>query len=439
MQARKKEIGLITLITLVCGNMVGSGIFLLPSSLAGIGAISLVSWVFTGIGAICLALVFAHISRIIPKSGGPYSYARAAFGDYLGFQTAYNYWFAIWIGNAAIALALVGYSRVFFPILDDPWNTFFAAAGVVWLLTAINIFGVRTAGLVQAITTLLKLIPILLIGLVGWFYVDKNNFIAYANISHPHLSTFSALSSGAALTFWAFIGLESATVPEAAVKNPERNIPLATLIGTVLAAIVYILSSSAIMGMIPASQLQHSVSPFAQAAKIIFGAWGEYLIAAGAVISCFGALNGWILLQGQVAMAAADDQLFPSLFSKRNKRHVPAEGMVITSLLITLLLLLTASNNLVEQFNIIILLAVITNVIPYLYTTIADLLCIQEGNGPTYKKIMLMCVATIACIFSFWAIFSSGFRTVYYGSILLLTSVPVYAWMVRKNIKIIKT
>ncbi len=435
MADKKKTVGLFVLISLVCGNMIGSGIFLLPSNLARIGSISLLSWIFTGLGAICLALMFSHISRFFPKSGGPYVYVRETFGNYLGFQTAYSYWIAIWVGNAAIALALVGYLSVFFPMLLDHGYTFLFAVIFVWITTIINCFGVATAGLVQIITTVLKLIPVLFIGLVGWFYVDKGNFIHYVNITKPHVSNFSAISTGAALTFWAFIGLESATVPSGSVRNPTRNIPLATIIGTLLAALAYILSSAAIMGMIPANELNQSASPFALAAKVIFGEWGQALIAIGAIISCFGALNGWVLLQGQVAMAAAEDGLFPKIFAKLNKHHVPAIGIIITSLFITLLLVLTLSKSLVEQFNIIILIAVLANVIPYLYTSIADLFYLKRDNASFKKRIFLAIIAILGAAFSFWAIFSSGKQTVYYGAILLLSSVPLSAFFARKSSK----
>ncbi len=436
MAKKYKKIGLFTLITLVCGNMIGSGVFLLPSSLAMIGTISLFSWLITGFGAICLALMFAHISHLIPVAGGPYGYNYRVLGSYIGFQTAYDYWFAIWIGNAAIAVAFVGYLGIFFPILKNSWYTFFASAGIIWFITLVNISGVGIAGLIQRLSTVFKLIPILLIGVLGWFYVDGTNFTNYAHISNNHLTTFSALSKGAALTFWAFIGLESATVPAGSVRNPQRNIPLATIIGTSITCIVYMLSSTAIMGIIPSPQLQHSTSPFADAAKIIFGVWGQDLVAVGAIVSCFGALNGWILLQAQVPMAAAQDGLFPKIFAKQNRYHTPVKGLIVTSILITALLLLTITDNLIKQFNTIILLAVISNVIPYFYTSISDMLCIKECNEPKVKKIFRFSIAILSCIFSLWAICSTGTKTVYYGFIFLIISVPLYCWLIRHKFKL---
>ncbi|MCK4608340.1 MAG: amino acid permease [Gammaproteobacteria bacterium] len=416
------------LTALVAGNMIGSGVFLLPASLASIGSISLFSWVLTAIGAFALAIVFARMSLVIPKSGGPYAYAQAGFGDFIGFQTAYNYWIAIWVGNAAIAIAMVGYLAVFFPTFHNPVIGCWVAIIAIWLLTIVNIIGVRSAGLMALVTTILKLVPILLIGIFGWWYFHPEYLTNSFNISHH--SNFSAVSYAATLTLWAFIGVESATVPAGNVDNPRRNIPLATLLGTLIAAVAYIASSTAIMGMIPADVLAQSTSPFAAAAAIIFGHWGSWLIAAGAAISCFGCLNGWVLLQGQVPMAAADDKLFPQIFAKRNRAGVPAWGLIITAILITALLFFTISPNLIKQFEIIILIAALTSLIPYLYTAIASIITMRQNPKITKSDIFQIIVALIAGLYAFWAMFGSGKEIIFYGSMLVFLSVPLYGWVI---------
>ncbi len=414
------------LIALVCGNMIGSGIYLLPSSLATIGSISLWSWCFTGLGAILLALVFANMSLWVPRAGGPYAYTDAAFGEFVGCQMAFSYWAALWIGNAAIALAMVDYLRVFLPFLDDKMHTAIATISVVWLLAMINIFGVRKAGVLQLAATILKLIPLLLIGLMGWFYFHAGYLTDSFNVTHH--SNLSAFSMGAALTLWAFMGLESATVPANDVENPKRNIPLATITGTLIAAVVYITSSVAIMGMIPMSVLQHSTSPFADAAQIILGSWGRDLIAIGAVISCFGALNGWILLQGQIAMAAADQGVFPKIFAKRNRFACPAWGQVITTLLISILVLMTVNDNVIKQFNLIILLATFALLVPYFFTALAELVIIRQIPCIRYKPLHIL-IATLSTIYAFWAIMGSGQTVIVGGMVLLLLSVVFYTWI----------
>jgi len=298
----KRSMGLWMATALVVGNMIGSGIFLLPASLAAeAGPVSMIGWAFTGAGAILLALVFANLGRALPRTGGPYAYAKRAFGDFVGFQTAWGYWIAVWAGNAAIAVAFVGYLAVFWPAAGtDKLLGALVGIALIWLLTATNILGAREGGAVQLITTVLKFVPLAIIGVVGLFFIDGGNYQPFS----PHGSSVSLLSTTAALTLWAFIGLESATVPADEVKDPERTIPRATIIGTVLATLLYIVATVSIMGIIPTDQLAASTSPFADAAAQIFGGGWDKVIALVAMVSTFGALNGWILLQGRVPLAA---------------------------------------------------------------------------------------------------------------------------------------
>lgn len=430
---RKHHLGFWMLTALVTGNMIGSGIFLLPANLAHLGSISLFSWIFTAAGALALAILFAKLSQQYPRTGGPYAYVREGLGAFLGFQTAYTYWIAVWVGNAAIAVAMVGYLCVFFPELKDPWARFITAAITIWFLTFVNRRGVKSAGLVQLLTTILKLIPILLVALFGWFYIHPHYYADFYNTTLPHRSDFSALSMGATLTFWAFIGLESATVPAASVINPKRNIPLATIVGLLLTAMVYIGSSAAIMGMIPATLLQQSTSPFADATALILGQWGKWFVAIGAIIACFGCLNGWILLQGQIPMAAADDKLFPPLFSERNQHDVPAKGLMLSSSLITLLLLMTTSENLVKQFEMIILLATLCNLIPYLYATFSAVLLIPVKRYLSFHALFQLTMVSLSLFYVLWAIIGSGEMILYYSFFILLVSVPFYAFWVKRK------
>jgi APA family basic amino acid/polyamine antiporter len=420
-----KKLGLCMLTALVAGNMIGSGIFLLPASLATIGSISIFSYCFTALGAFLLAIVFSKMSLLVPKTGGPYAYAQTAFGNFIGFQTAYSYWIYLWIGNAAVAVAMVGYLAVFWPILHHPIPASSVAIATIWLLTLVNTRGAHSVGILLIITTIIKYIPIVLIAILGWWYFHPQFLTQSFNISGR--SNFSALSHAATLTLWAFVGLESATVPAGSVANPKRDIPLATLLGTLIAAIVYITSSTAIMGMIPAPILAKTTSPFAAAANIIFGHWGQWLIAAGAAISCFGCLNGWILLQGQVPMAAAKDNLFPSIFGKCNKADVPIKGLFITSILTSSLLLLTADPNLVKQFHLLILMATFAALITYLYTAVAEIIVLKQQQK-TYQK-MHFFIAICATIYAYWTIFGAGSQIIFYTIIMIFTSVPLYAWI----------
>ncbi|GAB4392778.1 MAG: amino acid permease [Gammaproteobacteria bacterium] len=426
--AVKRKMGVFTLTALVAGNMIGSGIFLLPASLAQYGSISIASWVFTAVGAVLLGLVFANLSRIKPMVGGPYAYCREAFGDLIAFLIAYNYWIALWVGNAAIVVAFTGYMSVFFPQLHDHYIACYTSISVVWLLTVVNIIGVRQAGILQLCATILKLLPLIAIGLFGVFHMTPANFSAFNVSGQSHLSAFTG---AAALTLWTFIGVESATIPAAEVERPTITIPRATIWGVLIAAVVYILSSVAIMGVVPNKQLAQSSAPFADAALTLFGPWGALLVAAGAAISCFGALNGWILLQGRVPFAAALDGLFPKIFARQTASETPYVGLIVSALLISGLLLLTISKQLIDQFTFIILLAVLATLIPYLLTTCAAIIIYIKQHRLTAKPLSLTAVviALAAFCYSFWAIIGSGEQTVFYGTLLFFSGLPIFAWL----------
>ncbi len=429
MQTKKKSLGFWTLISLVVGNVIGSGVFLLPSALAKYGSIGIVAWILTSLGAICLALVFAHLGGRYPKIGGPYAYCREAFGDFLGFQVAYNYWIAVWVGNAAIIVALVGYlSFIFPPLVHNHVLSFVTAVTILWVITAINVAGVRQAGFVQLVMTILKLVPLILIPCVGLFFIHPH-YLAAFNISHH--SNIGALTATATLAFWSFIGIESATVPADDIENPKRNIPRATIVGVLIAALIYIFGTVTIMGLIPMHTLANSASPFADAAYMLFGEWGALFIAFGAIVSTLGALNGWVLMQGQIPLAAARDDLFPAHFAKTAKSGTPAFGLVFSSILITLLLIMNFNKSLVSQFTIIILLATFASLIPYLYTAMAEIMLLirdrEAMNNKNFRKPLI--IALLAFAYIFWAIIGSGERIVFFGALLLLSSAPVYVWM----------
>jgi APA family basic amino acid/polyamine antiporter len=426
----ERSIGTRTATALVVGNMVGSGVFLLPAALASeAGPVSIFAWVFTGLGAMLLGLVFARLGRAIPRSGGPYAYAQRAFGDFVGFQTAWGYWIAVWAGNAAIAVAFAGYLSVYWPRAATGWVTALIAIGLVWIATATNIAGVREGGGVQVVTTILKFVPLLLIAVVGLFFVKTGNYHPFA-IKH---TGDRGINGAAALTLWAFIGLESATVAGGEVRNPERTLPRATIYGTLAATLLYLIATIAIFGMIPTHELAHSNSPFADAANVIFGGtWGGKAIAVVAMISTFGALNGWTLLQGRVPLAAAEDGLFPRRFARVHGRSgTPVFGLVVSSVLVTALLLLYLRSSLVNTFYNVILLATLTTLVPYAYSAAAELyLLFKERTLFSGRKLARdAVVSALAFAYSAWAIWGAGEKTIAWGFMLLLAGIPVYVWL----------
>lgn len=431
----KKSLGFWTLTALVAGNMIGSGIFMLPATLASFGSIGIVAWIITSVGTMILALVFARLSRLLPRTGGAYAYCREAYGDFIGFQVAYNYWIAVWVGNAAIVVTLVSYMGIFWPQLNTtPLLSFAFSLALIWGITFINILGVREAGKVQVITTVLKLIPLVLIAFVGLFFLQSHNIAAF-NVSGK--STFAALTGAATATMWSFIGFESATVPAEHVIDPRRNIPRATLLGTGVAACVYILSTLSLMGAVPMQQLAHSSAPFADGARVMFGPHANILVGFAAVVACLGTLNGWILMQGQIPLAAARDGLFPVHFAKVTKTDTPAFGLIVSSILISLLLAMRYSASMVDQFTMISLLATLASLIPYIYTSVAEILIyIRERERFNRKKLLVSSsLALLAFVYTYWLIYGAGVEIVFYGVMLLLSSIPVYLLLQLKSIE----
>jgi len=424
------KIGLFTSTSLVVGNMIASGVFLLPASLAAYGGIGLLGWIGSSAGAIVLALLFSRLSKRIPNAlGGPYAYTRAGLGDFAAYLVAWGYWISIWCTNAAIAVAFVSYLTVFFEVLKT--NSLLALGtglSAIWLLTWVNTRGVKEVGWVQKITTVLKITPLLLVTVMGMFYIDFNNFVPF-NISS--VSNFSAITATATLTLFAFLGLESATIPAGNIHEPEKTIPRATMIGTVITIFIYVLSSTVVMGMIPATELKNSNAPFADAAAIIWGDTARYWVAAGAIVSTLGALNGWILLQGQMPMAAARDKLFPVLFDKENSKGVPAFGIIIGSVLISGLMMLNFTSGLNDTFTFMVLMTTLTVLIPYLFSATSYGIMILQDKFWKRDLISQLVIALLAFLFSLWAVVGSGQETVYWGFIAILSGIPFYVWMKR--------
>jgi len=434
----KRSLGLWMATALVIGNMVGSGVFGLPSSLAGTGPISLLSWVFTGAGAILLALVFANLGRAYPRTGGPYAYARRAFGDFAGFWTAWGYWIAAWAGNAAIATIFVAYASVFWPSLGTNNALAFALGlSVIWVLTLANMAGVRESGVIQLTTTVLKFVPLLLIGLIGLFSMHSGNFTPFDPNHVSLVGHWHAISFAATLTLWAFLGLESATIPAEEIKDVKRTLPRATIFGTAITTAMYILATVAIMGVIPAATLAHSNAPFADAAQSIFGSSvlgisPNKLVAAVAMISTFGALNGWILIQGRVPLAAAEDGLFPRAFAQvSGTRRTPVVGLVGSSVLLSVLMGMNYQSSLTDTFTKIIILATLTTLVPYAFAAAAQLmLMFREPERFSGRRLVLDAViAMLAFAYSFWMIYGAGQEYIAQGFLLLMAGIPVYVFM----------
>jgi APA family basic amino acid/polyamine antiporter len=434
MQIEQKKIGVWTSTSLVVGNMIGAGVFLMPSALASFGSISLIGWVFSALGAIVIAKVFASLSKLVPSSdGGPYAFSKAGLGDFAGFLVGWGYLISVWTTNAAIAVSLVSALSTFFPILgQNAILSLSVGLAFLWLLTWVNTLGVFASGRVQLITTILKIVPLALVAIGGLIFLDVKNLLPF-NMSGT--SSWQAITATTTLTFFAFLGIECATIPASSVENPGENISKATMRGVWIAAGIYLLSTAAVMGMIPAEALKISITPFADAAEKIYGHGAKYWVSAGAAIAAFGALNGFILVQGQMPFAMAKDKLFPAFFVQQNKKGVPVNGVVVSSLIITALMLMNQSKNLASQFKLLILLSTFFTLLPYLFTTVSYLI-IRAKNATAFSKsktFAAVLVSLAAFVFSMWMIIGAGQEIVYWGFIMLMMGVPFYVYMVYKK------
>ncbi len=425
MNQPRPPMGLIGATALVVGSMIGSGVFLLPATLAPFGAASLLGWALTMTGALALALVFSSMVRKSPAHGGAYAYARAAFGNGVGFIVAWSYWVCMWCGNAALSVAFAGSLGAIFPsIAAKPALGASIALLALWACTITNLLGIRNASIVQIFTTFLKIIPLILFGLLGLFYIELDHYRPFNPSSQSLLATTTSV---AALTLWAFLGLEAATIPATSIRNPERNIARATIIGILLAGIATVLTCTVVLGLLPSASLQNSAAPLADAASLLWGTWAGKSIGIVAALSCYGAMNGWVLLQAQVPMAAANDQVFPKLFAVQNKYHVPAFGLVLSSGLATVLVIANYSGSLVRLFEFSILLSTASCLIPYAVT------CLAWMKANIAAPIYQWAIASIGLLYSGWALLGTGREALLWASFLLLAGWPVYFWLSQKR------
>jgi len=432
-QQDSNKLGLWTSTSLVIGNMIGSGVFLMPAAMAAFGGIGLLGWLFSAIGSFFLAKVFANLSKLVPNAtGGPYVYTRSGFGDFAGFLVAWGYWLANCGANAAIVISFISAMSVFFPFLaTNAVAAILTGLASIWIITAINSLGVGLSGRFQLITTILKLLPLVLISVGGFFFLKTGNFHPF-NLSGKPI--FSVITVTATMTMFAFVGIECATIPAGSTEHAEKTVSRATMLGMLISTIVYLLGSISIMGIIPAAQLQQSATPYADAAAIIYGPAARYLASAGVAIAAFGALNGWTLIQGQVPYAVSKDKLFPGIFGRLNKKGVPALGMAISSGMTTLLLLMNYTKGLVEQFKFLLLLATLSILIPYLLSAGAYIILGTKKNALHKASITsVIILGLLAFVYSLWEIYGSGADTVFYGFLFLMAGVPFYIWLSYKK------
>ena len=427
MSAKSNKIGVVQLTILTMVNMMGSGIIMLPTKLAEIGTISIVSWLVTAVGSTALAYAFAQCGMFSKKSGGMGGYAEYSFGKAGNFMANYTYGVSLVIANTAIAISAVGYGSEFLGATLSPLSIALWTIFTLWLATVLNFGGARITGNISSFTIWGVIIPVVGISIIGWKWFDGT---MYVNSWNPHnVPTFEAIGVSISMTLWAFLGLESACANADAVENPEKNVPIAVLGGTLGAAVIYIVSTNVIAGIVPNLELANSTAPFGLAFAHMFDETIGKVLMGLMVMSCFGSLLGWQFTIAQVFKSSAEEGYFPAFFKKVTSKDAPIVGMVTITALQTLLSLMTISPSLNKQFNVLVDLAVVTNVIPYLLSMAALAVLLKAENVAPQKYKTTVFVAFIGSLYSIYALYAAGEQAMLYGSIVTFIGWTLYGFV----------
>lgn len=397
-----KKIGLFACTGVVAGNMMGSGIALLPANLASIGSIALWGWGISLLGAVSLAYVYARLAIRNPQQGGPIAYA-GEISPAFGFQTGVLYYHANWIGNLAIGITAVSYLSTFFPVLSQPIPAGIACSVIVWVFTFINMLGGSWVSRLTTIGLVLVLIPVVLTAVVGWHWFDVAIYKANWNTSHA--TDIHAVFKSILLCLWAFVGVESAAVSTGIVENPRRTVPLATMTGTCLAGLVYIAATQVIAGMYPASQMASSGAPFAVSASTMFGTWAAPVVSAFTAFACLTSLGSWMMLVGQAGQRAADDGNFPKIYGELDSNGIPKKGLFLAGIQMTVLMLLimvldSSGGKASDLFGELTGIAVLLTMLPYFYSCV-DLI---RYEGMNFRNTASLIASFLGCCFCFIAL-----------------------------------
>jgi len=424
----KKRMSLMQLTFIVAVNMMGSGIIMLPTNMAQVGAISLLSWIVTAVGSMAIAYGFAQAGIYNQRSGGMSAYAEDAYGKSGFFIVFFLYFLSLAIGNVAIAISALGYLSSFFPWLSStPISTCIGVIALLWLTTVANFGGPSVTGKIGSITVWGVIIPVAGLSVIGWLWFSSETFKEAWN--PQGLSLGAGMGSSIALTLWAFLGMESAAQNSDAVENPKRNVPLACLFGTLGAAVIYVLSTTVIQGIVPNPELAKSTGPFALAYAHMFNPMIGNIIMALAVMACLGSLLGWQFTIAQTAKSASDDRMFPSFFSKVSSMGAPITGMIVMGVVQSLLALSTISPSLSEQFGVLVNLAVVTNVIPYIIALSALMVMMKAARVPEGKYRTTAVITLVAMLYSTYAIYASGKDAVLGGTIVMALGFVIWGFI----------
>ena len=431
-QQKAHALGLTSATGLVIGSIIGTGVFAMPAVLAGAGTMSLLVLAVIAAGATLLAIMFGQLTKRVPNSdGGLYAYARHEFGDFAGYVTGWCYWIQAWAGNAAIVSVWVFYVDSLFGIHPSGIGNWGIALIGLWVPATVNLAGVRQMAWFQNLTVVLKFLPLLFVAVVGWFFIKAGNFGPF-NASGGSL--YSAIGIAAGVALFSFIGVEVAAVTAKRVRDPRKNVGRASVLGTAASALLYVAVSAAVIGLVPHHALVNDTAPFVTAFGTIFthGTWAGKLVAALAVVSGIGALNGWTLVTTEVSRAAANDGLFPGAFAWADHKDTAWFGILMAAVLPSLLMLwsYTTATGL-TVFKDLVNLTVVTVAIPYLFSACAQLTYLVSRGRRVQGWALTrdLSIAGVGVLFSMWVTFAAGYQAVYQALIVVLGGIVVYAFV----------
>lgn len=427
----KMSVTQLTLLTAL--NMMGSGIIMLPTKLAQVGTFSIVSWLVTATGSTALAYAFAKCGMLSRNKAGMGGYAEYAFGKSGSFMANYTYCVSLLIANIAIAISAVGYGIALFDIHLSPVETCLATIAVLWICTVLNFKGASITGALSSFTAWGVILPVGFLSFFGWYWFSPDLYIASWN--PHHIPTFDAVSSSIAMTLWAFLGLESACANAEAVENPEKNVPKAVMCATLGVAVIYILSTNVAAGIVNNEALVNSTAPFGLVFSTIFDGTIGKIVMAMMVLSCSGSLLSWQFTIARVFKASADDGYFPHWFSEVTKDDAPIVGMLIIVCTQTLMALMTISPSLYKQFNTLVNLAVVTNIMPYILSMAAVFVMVKVEHVNPHQATFIKTMAFIGALYSFYALYASGFSAMTYGSLVTFAGWTLYAFAAEHMVK----
>lgn len=418
MSKDSKKMTVMQLTILTATNMIGAGIIMLPTQLAKVGTMSILSWLITAGGALTLAYAFSKCGMYSKKNGGMGGYAEYAFGKMGNFLANYTYGISLLIANVAISIMAVGYIAQYADISLSPIGVSLSTILILWLATVMNFGGAKNTGKINSITILGVVLPAAFVAVFGWIWFNPDIYAAAWNPNKYPL--FEGVGMSISMTLWSFLGLESACANTEAVENPERNVPIAVFGGTIVAAIIYILSTNVIAGIVPNAEILTSTGPFGLVFSHMLGGFAGKTVVLMMIVACFGSLLGWQFTIAQVFKSASAVGHFPKLFSKTTLSEVPVKGMIIITVLQSALALMTVSPSLTKQFSVLVDLAVVTNIYPYVLS-MAGLVIIQKKAGVSKEKAMFTnFIALLATIYSFYALYSIGYTINVYAFVLSL-------------------